>query len=366
MLISLAPLLRERGFDLALASPPNCEFARRWRESGARHFDRPAPPYGGLRTKGGDGRPSPAALALEARRMAAGARQISRLARDFRILHSNSLWSHFEVALAGRLSRKATVLHVHDLVRPGLGRAVLGAAVTLGSATAAISTAVADGIPGVVAGRITVLPNGVDVDAFRPGEADPAVRAELAPGPGPVVGILGRIDLEKGVGTVIDAVAALNSRREGDLVRLAVVGDPMRDPDYLDLMKSKARRLADGAVRFVGQRTDVATVIRSLDVLVNASAAEPFGMTVLEAQSCGVPVVATASGGIADIVTDGVDGLLVPPGDAAALAVALERVLSDPALGRKLAQEGRRNAVQRFSLPAAADRMAALYATVVN
>lgn len=365
VLLSLAPLLLQRGFELVLASPPEGEFARLWREAGGRHLGRSAPPYGGLRSEGSDKRPSPLALGRQAILIAEGARELVRLTRNFDLMHSNSLWSHFEVALAGRLSRTPAVLHVHDLVRPGMGRIVLGAAVSLGRATAAISTAVADGIPGFAGRNVTVVPNGVDVVTFSPGNCDPGVRAELASSPGPVVGILGRLDPEKGIDTVIDAVAILNRDKSADPVRLAIVGSPMADPAYLRLLESRAAGLAEGTVRFLAQRSDVARAMRCLDVVVNASRAEPFGMTVLEAQACGVPVVATASGGVADVVTDGVDGLLVAPGNAAALAAAVGRILGDATLRQALSRNGRRNAEDRFSLESAADRVAALYRAVL-
>ena len=373
VLLSLAPLLLERGFELVLASPGEGDFARLWSKAGGRHLDRPAPPYGGLRAAGSDKRPSPLALGKQGRLIVDGARQLVQLSRGFDLLHSNSLWSHFEVSLAGRLARTPTVLHVHDLVRPGLGRVVLGTAVSLARATAAISTAVGEGIPAFAARSVTVVPNGVDVDAFSPGSCDPAVRSELAVSPGPVVGILGRLDPEKGVDTVIAAVsilirdtAGLIRDTAGRQVQLAIVGSPMADPAYLRLLESRAAELPEGTVRFVAQRPDVASVMRCLDVVVNASRAEPFGMTVLEAQSCGIPVVATRTGGLTDVVTDGVDGLLVPAGDPTALAGAVRRILGDAALKDSLARQGRRNAEERFSLAAAADRMAALYRSVLG
>ena len=100
------------------------------------------------------------------------------------------------------------------------------------------------------------------------------------------------------------------------------------------------RALGD-RVRFVGRTDDVPGTLRALDVLVNVSAAEPFGLSVLEAQATGVAVVGTAAGGIPDFVADDDNGLLVPPGDAAALAAALARLVTDPSLRARLAARGR-------------------------
>jgi glycosyltransferase involved in cell wall biosynthesis len=87
--------------------------------------------------------------------------------------------------------------------------------------------------------------------------------------------------------------------------------------------------------------------MRNLDVLVNASRAEPFGLTVLEAQACGVAVVAGAAGGIPEFVYDGENGLLFEPGDEIGLARALERMLGDAELRNRLAAKGLESAREK-------------------
>ena len=89
----------------------------------------------------------------------------------------------------------------------------------------------------------------------------------------------------------------------------------------------------------------------AMDVVAHTSiVAEPFGRVVVEAMMCGRPVVATRGGGVTEIIRDGETGLLVPPGDASALASAIGCVLSQPALAERLAQKGREDVSQRFSL----------------
>ncbi|CAN5621187.1 hypothetical protein BH18ACT1_BH18ACT1_02380 [soil metagenome] len=102
-------------------------------------------------------------------------------------------------------------------------------------------------------------------------------------------------------------------------------------------------------------------VLRALDVLVNASRAEPFGRSVLEAQASGVPVVATDAGGIPEFVSDGVTGLLVPPGDEPALAAAIDRLLEDEELRARLAAAGRAQAEERFALETRYDLVAGVF-----
>ncbi len=118
-------------------------------------------------------------------------------------------------------------------------------------------------------------------------------------------------------------------------------------------------------VEFRGFRDDVRAELAELDVLVHASTTpEPFGQVVLEGMAAGLPVVAAAAGGRAEIVTDGVDGLLVAPGDAAALAAALTRLAADPQLRERLGAAGRRTSL-RYAPPVVAAGVREVYARLV-
>ena len=107
-------------------------------------------------------------------------------------------------------------------------------------------------------------------------------------------------------------------------------------------------------------------MLRSLDVLVNASTSEPFGLSVLEAQACGVPVIGTDAGGIPEFVADGGTGLLVAPGRADALAAGLDRMLAAPALRHELAAAARHDVVAHHTLAARADAVAGMYRAVAR
>ena len=106
-------------------------------------------------------------------------------------------------------------------------------------------------------------------------------------------------------------------------------------------------------------------MLRCLDVLVNASDAEPFGRSVLEAQASGIAVVGTAAGGIPEFVAHEATGLLVPPADAPALRHALERLLGDAELRGRLGAAGRAQAEQRFDLRLRYDLAADTYRRLV-
>jgi D-inositol-3-phosphate glycosyltransferase len=211
-----------------------------------------------------------------------------------------------------------------------------------------------------------VVHQAVNLQRFSPGPVDQTIRRLLTDDPdGFLVGIVGRIDPMKGVDVLIRAMALLAGRAAS--ARLVVVGSPGLDAgEYEDAVKKDAERLLGQRVRFVGPRSDVPQVLRALDVLVNASAAEPFGLIVLEAQACGVPVVAPSSGGIPDFVTDGDNGLLVPPGDPASLARALESLLSDASLRERLGRRGRETAVAKHGLDLRVARLAQIYRTAAR
>jgi glycosyltransferase involved in cell wall biosynthesis len=250
-----------------------------------------------------------------------------------------------------------------------MGQQVLKAATALSSGVIAISRAVARtaGAPGAGDdGRFRIIPQAVDTDRFHPGPRDPELRARFGADPrAPIVGIVGRIDPEKGVDTVVRAVAALT----GDAARsqLAVIGGAGLDTgDYEERVRSEAADLLGDRVRFTGPLGDMPGALRSLDVVINASAAEPFGLSLLEAQASGVAVIGTAAGGIPEFVVDGETGLLVPPGDAPALAVAVGRLLDDATLRERLGRNGRSEVEARYGLAGRADAVAAMYRSVVK
>jgi len=203
--------------------------------------------------------------------------------------------------------------------------------------SSAIATLLRHGY-GVPADRVrTVLPAVVTLAGTpaRPTPADPVGAA----GRGPVVGLVCRLAPEKG-GDVLLRAAALLRPALPDL-RVTVVGDgPVRPT-----LEALARRLGlAGAVAFHGFRPDAARLMAGLDVLAVPSRSDGSPLVVLEALTAGVPVVASAVGGIPDQVCDGREALLVPPGDAVALAAALRAVLTDPARARALGAAGRRRA----------------------
>lgn len=175
---------------------------------------------------------------------------------------------------------------------------------------------------------------------------------------GPVVGYVGRLTADKGVDVLLEAFARVHAVLPA--ARLLVTGDGPARP----ALEAQAADLGP-AVQLLGFREDAARVLAGLDVLVVPSRADGSPLVVAEANLAGVPVVATTAGGLPDRVRPGVDGLLVPPGDAAALADALVRLLADASLRTRLAAAGRARSA-RESHPTMVDRLCALYRDLLD
>jgi glycosyltransferase involved in cell wall biosynthesis len=207
--------------------------------------------------------------------------------------------------------------------------------------------------------RVVVINNGV---ARRPAPgAGPYVREQLGIGPDePVVATLSTLRPVKGHEVAIAAMAEITRRVPG--ARLVVVGEGESRP----ALERAAAELGP-VVKFAGFRDDVMPVLDAFDVLAHPSRQEAFPTTLLEAMAAGVPQVATAVGGIPEIVDDGRTGLLLPaPPEPAELAERVVRLLGDPELRARLAAAGRERFAERFGADAWAQRLRALYLEVLE
>ena len=183
--------------------------------------------------------------------------------------------------------------------------------------------------------KIVVIPNGVDLERFR--GVQPASTAALElPGPGPILGSVGRLSPKKGQATLLEA-AALVLRRRPD-VTFVLVGD---GPQRAELGAHAERLGLDGRLRFLGLVEDPIPLLPRMDIFVLPSHMEGMSNALLEAMAAGRPVVATNVGGNAEVVQDGVTGLLVPPRDPQRLAEALLTLLDDPARAAAMGAAGR-------------------------
>jgi glycosyltransferase involved in cell wall biosynthesis len=206
--------------------------------------------------------------------------------------------------------------------------------------------------------RVVRIYNGVDI-AAAPGSG-PALRRELGVRTDDLlVGMVSALRPEKGHDVAIATIARLRERFPQ--LRLLIVGQG----PYAAELARLAAPLGDGVV-LAGRRTDVARVFDALDVCLHPSRQDAFPTTLIEALATSVPVLATAIGGIPEIIDDGQTGVLVPaPPSAAVLADALGELLADPSHRRALADAGRRAYVQRFTAGPWVERTRALYDAVL-
>ncbi len=359
-MLNLVPHLAERGITVTIAAPGDGAFAAEVARRGIRAVPLRLPPHVGVVGERPGVRSSVVNAAREVPRVVLGARAVGRATRGAQVIHSNSLLANMDCAVAGRAWRRGTVIEIHDLVRPGLSRKLLSATVRVAGLGIAISSPVGKSVSGWAGRGVRLIPQGVDTEVFRPGAVDPAVRAALTARPEePLVAMIGRLDPVKGVHRLLDAVLELN--RAGRACSVVLVGAPSSGHDsYLADVLARATALGD-RVRLVGVRSDIPDVLRSVDIVVNASEAEPFGLSVLEAQASGVPVVCADSGGIPDFVGDESTGLLFALDEPTALTGALRRLLESPELSSSLQVGALAQARTRYSLAARADSMARVY-----
>lgn len=198
-----------------------------------------------------------------------------------------------------------------------------------------ISVFIAKEILATVGGRVEVIGGGVDLDLFYPSPSIPKVKNHLV--------FFGRFVTEKGLWTLLEAFSLQKSA-----IKLELVGEgPLRDEIETFLSGSPLRE----SVRLTGYVNQE----RLRDILVCSGLAivpsiwqEPLGLVVLEAMACGLPVVASSVGGIPEMISDGVNGLLVPPGDPSALAAAIDSALGNRSVYKRLLDGVRKTAIPSY------------------
>ncbi len=284
---------------------------------------------------------------------------VAREAAPARLIYANSQKAFIVAALAARRAARPVVWHLRDLLGPPHFSALnTRAAVTLANWRAARvitnSQATADAFVASGGERrlVRVVYNGVDAAPFDTitNEAALAIRVECAPGAAFIMSVFGRLHEWKGQQVAIDALSQLPAD-----CHLCVVGAPLfGEREFEAGLRAQTERLGVAArVHFLGFRSDVAALMRATDVIVHASALpEPFGRVVVEGMLARRPVVATGAGGVREIISDGETGVLVPPGDAAAIARAVAALRADPMRASAIAQAGATRARRVFGVDA--------------
>lgn len=295
-------------------------------------------------------------------------RMIPRLAavfRDFRpdIVHTHSYVLRYTLP-AGWLARSGAMVHtVHNVAGKEsglLGRAIQRFAFRHGVTAVAVAVEVARsfreayGFP-----PAATIPNGIDTQAFLLPEARLRWRSANGFGGDDVlITSVARLEPQKNPLALIEAFAQADEPR----ARLLMAGEG----SLLEAARLKAeQRGMAGRVRFLGVRGDVPELLCASDVFVLASGWEGHPLSVMEAMAAGLPVVATSVGGVPELVSDGVTGILVPPGDVCGLARALASLAADPQRRRELGAAGRA-ASAHFDVNAMVAAYAALFEEVLR
>jgi glycosyltransferase involved in cell wall biosynthesis len=287
--------------------------------------------------------------------------RLSRLARRFDLIYANSQKAFVVGSLAAALARKPLIWHLHDILTAehfgGTQRAlVVFLANRFATVVVANSNATAEAFvaSGGRRSKLAVVYNGVDPKMFGdrdPAECRGALRRELnISGDAFVVGCFSRLAHWKGQHVLLRALAAVKS------VHAILVGSPLFGEEaYAEGLRRTVTELGlQDRVHFLGFRPDIADLLLGVDVAVHCSVSpEPFGRVIIEAMLARKPVIASATGGASEIVTNEVNALVVPSGDASALAQAIERLSEGPPkLSDALTRRGHEDATSRFSLDA--------------
>jgi starch synthase len=298
------------------------------------------------------------------------------------LVHSHTWYANLGGHLASMLYGIPHVMTMHSLeaLRPwkaeqlGGGYQVSTWCERTSAASAAAVVAVSDGMradilaayPEISPERVRVIRNGIDTDEYRPDPDTDVLERYGVDRTRPYVIFVGRITRQKGVPVLLRAAAGLIP--EAQLVLLAGAADtPEQLAEVTELVDGlRATRSGVFWIPEMLPKPEVIQLLTHATVFAIPSVYEPLGIVNLEAMACGTAVVGSRTGGIPEVVADGETGLLVPPGEPAPLADALNVLLRDRGRARAMGEAGRKRAVAEFGWPAIAAQTADLYAELVH
>jgi glycosyltransferase involved in cell wall biosynthesis len=220
---------------------------------------------------------------------------------------------------------------------------------------------------GYDAAKIVVIPNGVELSRFdRTDAGESPFRGLGIPHGAPVVLVVSRLNPLKGIESFLEAAALVAP--EFPTVRFVIAGDtnPNERPYWSTLTSLTVRLGLTDRLTFAGLRRDVPQLLSAATISVMPSLNEALSNVVLESMAAGAPVVATRVGGTPEAIADGVNGLLVPPGDPRAMASAMAALLRDPSRARRLGDAARQSIDERFSMERMVSATAQLYEALLD
>jgi glycosyltransferase involved in cell wall biosynthesis len=307
-------------------------------------------------------RPLKRAAFLNPLRDASGIAYVARLAGLLRgqadLVHANSLRSCILAGAAAGLAGLPNVWQIHSVVAPPMippqaARILRFLAGHMPRQVIFNSQAAASCFD-LPANKVNVVPPGVDGDLFQPSD-HPARQVTR-------IGMVARLAPLKGQHIFVEAAQRL--ARTHPRMEFLIAGTPLfGEEEYARRVQAQAAAGPHGnRIRFLGFVEDVPALMRDLDVVVHASTLpDAFGQVIVEAMLSGRPVVATAIGGAAEMIEDGVTGRLVPPADAAALAAAIAELVGDKQMAAAITRRARALALDRFDVRSTAHAIEAVY-----
>ena len=336
-LLLLLPALRDRGWDVAAVmlhegEPGAEDFAARLEADGV--------PVERVRLS----------RAFDPRAFARILRRARRDRPD--VVHTHLVHADFHGLPAGRLARVPALVSTKHGFNAFRDRKAFATADRAVASLADVHVAISAGLA-----RYLAESEGFDAATFEVVHYGIEAGSEPPPLPGaPRLAIVGRLIPIKGHDVLLRAVARARERLPG--LTLEIAGDGELEQE----LRATAIRLGLGdAVTFLGRVAPVDPVLERAEVVVVPSFGEGFGMVALEAMERGRPVIASAVGGLPEIVDEGRTGLLVPPGDVEALVRAIAQVADDPARAAGMGQAGRARALDGFSQERCTERIESLY-----
>jgi alpha-maltose-1-phosphate synthase len=294
------------------------------------------------------------------------------------LVHSHTWYANLAGHLAALLHGIPHVATVHSLepMRPwkaeqlGGGYALSSWAERVSLLSAAAVIAVSEGMradvlsvyPEIAPERVRVIRNGIDTAEYAPDAGTEVLTRHGVDPDRPYVIFVGRITRQKGVPVLLRAAAGFDPSVQ--LVLCAGAADTAELGDEVSALVAGLRDTRSGVI-WIPQMLPKAEIIQLLShalAFICPSVYEPLGIVNLEAMACQTAVVASRTGGIPEVVADGVNGLLVPPDEPAPLADAVNALLRDPGRAAAMGRAGRERAVTEFSWAAVGAQTAALYA----
>jgi glycosyltransferase involved in cell wall biosynthesis len=299
-------------------------------------------------------------------------RSFLKLIRDHQIdlVHTHSNLNHGKPEIiAARVSGIPCVSHVHGYIEPTWFEKSF---LIFVNAFIYISNDIAEHFysRGFPMSKGVTIHNGVDLKSYPRHCSSIDVRREFnVKSDDILVGLIGRIDWWKGHDYFIDAFAEAANHISG--LRALVIGEPSGGDinyNYYNMLKTKIKTSnLNGRIVFTGFRSDVQRLMSSMDIVVHASSRpEPFGLVAIEGMAAGKPVIATAAGGILDIIQDGVTGMLVPCKDSGSMAKAIIELALNKKKAEQIGLASRQRIAEKFTINHQAAAVEKLYDSLLS